>query len=651
MRWCVIGFVMAAACAAKARPAAVVVPRAQPAIAIVDAPPAAPAWPVPVRVLRWGTGGALEVAGELPGLARVPDEPWMAEPIAWPRDAAGWAALVDELRAHDVPGIALRERPVRGDVLAELGALPALRYVDLSGASLDAAAVARLAMEDRLLGLYLAHTGLDDATLAGVLARHPAIEVLDLDGTDAGERTAAEAARLPRLRTLTMADTRLVERDGVVLARATALQVVDLSRTAVGPATAQRLAERPLTELYLARTRVAAGARHLAPLAATLTRLDLSDQDVEDDDVAWLAAAGGLIELNLGGTKVGDATARIIAALPLVRELDLAESRIGPGGARALAALGGLERIDLAATRADDAAVAALLALPALRVLRLDDTAVGDRAFAAARPPSLRELYLARTKITDRALAVLDHTPGLIALGVRRTRITDASIARIARLTALHTLDVGELDVSADRLADLAPLVALERLYLDKTRSGDATIAAIARARLRVLHAADTMVSDASLDALAAMPLEELAVGESQLTAELTARVEAWPRLAVLSLAGLPIDDAAAARLLVARNLRVLDLSATELDDPSPLAGLDRLETLGLSQRMIGTAGIRAIAGLPRLRELVVSQCGLRDDVLPVLAGMRALRKLDLRWNPVTLAAARRALPHIELEK
>lgn len=626
-------------------------------------PPAAPAWPVPVRVLRWGERG-LELVGELPGLAALPDEPWMAEPITWPADSATWSALLDELRVHDVPGLALRERPIRPEVLAQLGELPALRYLDLSGASLDAAAIGRLANRDALVGLYLARTGLDDATLAAVIDRHPGLEVLDLDDTGAGDLAATAAGTLPRLRTITLADTAVTDRGGIALARATALGVVDLSRTRVGAGTARALAERPLTELYLARTDVHGAAWDLAPINDTIVRLDLSDQDVDDEAIGWIELAEHLVEANLGGTRVGDPTVRRLAALPLLREVDLAETRLTAAGARALAARVTLQRVDVAATRVDDRAAAALLALPDLLVLRLDDTAITDRALAAPPPKPvpaaaltppepgrliLAELYLARTKVGDAGLAILDRAD-LTALGIRKTRITDATVARITRQTSLRTLDVGETQLSADALTALAPLRALERLYLDGTRSGDPTFAALAGARLRVLHAGGTMLSDASLDVLAAMPLEELSVPETLLTAAITERLDAWPRLAVLALNDLPIRDEHAARLVSARRLRVLDLSATEVDDPSPLAGLARLEVVGLSQRMIGTSGVRALASLPRLRQLALSQCGLGPDVLPVLAGIRTLRKLDLRGNPVTLGQARRALPGVDLD-
>ena len=79
---------------------AVVAPQPPPAAPVVAPPP----WPVPLRVLRWGPRGLDEV-GRLPGLATLPTEPWLVEPIDRPRDAATWAALIGELARHDVPEI------------------------------------------------------------------------------------------------------------------------------------------------------------------------------------------------------------------------------------------------------------------------------------------------------------------------------------------------------------------------------------------------------------------------------------------------------------------------------------------------------------------------------------------------------------------
>jgi|GEM_PF-2751849 len=66
---------------AACRPAAPVVAPVEPVplpAAIVAVAPAPPEWPVPMRVLRWGAHG-LEPIGTLPGLATLPDEPWLAD--------------------------------------------------------------------------------------------------------------------------------------------------------------------------------------------------------------------------------------------------------------------------------------------------------------------------------------------------------------------------------------------------------------------------------------------------------------------------------------------------------------------------------------------------------------------------------------------
>lgn len=628
-------------------------PVVQPA-AVVSAPepppiPAPPAWPVPVRALRWGADGVVEV-GVLPGLDALPEGPWMAEPLGSIDDPTTRLELFDELARHEVPGLALRDRVVTADDLQALSMAPDLRYLDLSGAELAVDAIAAAPATTRLTRLYLARTGLDEAAVLALLTRCPLIEVLDVADTGAGDRTLATAAEAPGLRGLAMAGTAITDGGGLILAEALHLEVLDLARTRAGDDTAHAVAALPLQELYLAKTKVSAkAALDLAPLATTLVRVDLSDLAVDDKAVAWLEAAGGLVEADLGGTKVGDLTAARLASLPALREVDLAETRVGPRGAVALAAVPALERVDLAATTVDDASVRALLAVPALLMLRLDDTAITDAALTAAPPPGLRELYLARTKVGDAGLAILDRTPGLTALGLRRTRAGLATVERIARLSGLRTLDVGSIEVPHEALAALAALPALERLYVDATRTGDVTLAAIAQARLRVLHAQETDVSDESLDLLAAMPLEELAIGDTRVTGALLGRLAAWPRLRTLSLVGLGIDDAAAALLPTARRLGMLDLSSTEITDTAPLVPLRRLAVLGLSHTRVDRDDVTRLAALPRLAELYLSDTALGVDVLPILAAFPALRRLDLRGSRIRPAQARRALPGIEL--
>ncbi|HEX7837005.1 MAG TPA: hypothetical protein VF469_06050, partial [Kofleriaceae bacterium] len=74
--------------------------------------------------------------------------------------------------------------------------------------------------------------------------------------------------------------------------------------------------------------------------------------------------------------------------------------------------------------------------------------------------------------------------------------------------------------------------------------------------------------------------------------------LSAWPRLRTLSLTGLLVTDQALPLLAARPSLVALDLSATDVHDPSPLAALPRLRTLGLAQTKLSRAGNAAVKRL-----------------------------------------------------
>jgi len=105
-------------------------------------------------------------------------------------------------------------------------------------------------------------------------------------------------------------------------------------------------------------------------------------------------------------------------------------------------------------------------------------------------------------------------------------------------------------------------------------------------------------VSDAGLAALRAFTeLDELTIGDSRVHGGI-ADLSAWPRLRTVSLVGLELGDKAVAQLAAHLPLAVLDLSATEIRDPSALAALPHLRTLGVAQTRLSAAGVAAVKRL-----------------------------------------------------
>src|SRR5262249_31068373 len=151
-----------------------------------------------------------------------------------------------------------------------------------------------------------------------------------------------------------------------------------------------------------------------------------------------------------------------------------------------------------------------------------------------------------------------------------------------------------------EALARLGELHALERLYLDQVHVNDAVLASLASAKdaLRVLHLAGSDVSADGLAALHALTdLEELTIVDTRMHARI-ADLSAWHRLRTLSLVGLDITDSALPSIAAHPSIAMLVLSATEIRDPSPLAALPHLRTLGVAQTRLSSAGAAALRRL-----------------------------------------------------
>jgi Leucine-rich repeat (LRR) protein len=564
-------------------------------------PPPAPVvtqslWPVPVRVMTWTSDGIVQV-GELPDHppATPLDLPWFVEPTK-ELDEHAFAKLVVALRSEHVPGLSLRGQPALPLAkLSEVPELTALVLDDTPTADDDLADV-----HVALKRLYLQRTRVSDAGVAAFATHEPQLEVLDLEGCAVGDPAATAIAGLANLHALDLAGTRITDAGGAALGALHQLEILDLGKTKIAARTIAAIRPLALRELFIPQTLVGPEIATLGGYAPGLVRFDASSLASEykpsDADVAWLAAAPNLVEAALSEANVDDKLAIPLAALPHLRELRLASTKITNAAVKKIAVRSELHELDLADTPVDDASAAAMLVFPELHMLRLDGTPIGDAAFAVTPGAKLTELYVSSTKIGDAGTQILDHLPHLVALGLGTTKIGDATIERVAELHELRTLVLAK--TRSDKLGLLGELHALEQLFLEDTWLGDADVAKLtALHKLRVLHVAETNVSDDSLDVLRGFTrLEELTIGDTRVTAAVLA-VD-WPRLRTWSLVGLELRDPDLAAVARHPSVIALDLTGTEITDPSALAVLPSLRVLGLAETRLSKAGLDGVKQL-----------------------------------------------------
>jgi Leucine-rich repeat (LRR) protein len=330
--------------------------------------------------------------------------------------------------------------------LAEIARRPAMRRfhgLTLQDTLLfDTGPVAALAGSPYLGGLRtldLRDTHLDDERLAIILASgaYPRLHDLDLSDSRLEQQWTLDglhglqAARFaPHLVSLAIGGRHLGDDVVDILAQLPRLERLDIHSSELTDAGLRALAALDHRYHYLDLARgafTAAGAAALiaAPVAANLTYLNLSSNQLGDEGYASVADAitrSGLIDLDMSGSlsdPAGPATARALAHSTItntLRRLNLSLAHFGADGATALAAAPweGLESLDLYGNGIGDqgaAAIAASNSLHRLRFLDLGDNTITDAgALALARSPHLEALTvveLGGAELADTTVSVL----------------------------------------------------------------------------------------------------------------------------------------------------------------------------------------------------------------------------------------------------
>jgi Leucine-rich repeat (LRR) protein len=130
-----------------------------------------------------------------------------------------------------------------------------------------------------------------------------------------------------------------------------------------------------------------------------------------------------------------------------------------------------LRNLCLGHTAITDAGVAHLRGMDQLQWLDLSFTATGDMAVARfAKSSQLRQLNLERTRITNGSLDVIKEFRRLEELDLSHTRIGDQALEKLPRLTRLKVLWLTGTLITDDGLAALSSLRNLEQLDVQGTR-------------------------------------------------------------------------------------------------------------------------------------------------------------------------------------
>jgi internalin A len=280
-----------------------------------------------ILAIKW-VGGSITYDWEVAGGKYIPN--------AQPRQPRWLRRYVWPEFFQEVVWVSLAGSQVTDEVMAQVGELGSLERLTLSNVSVTDAGMAHLrgltglqvlslgldernrcisltplARLIRLRGLELFNT-IDDAALAHLSGMRDleelAVHAPCPDVTDAG---LAHLARLTKLRTLTLRDSRVTEVGLAHLRGMTHLQTLMLPR---------------------AQVRSLAPLRHLNGIQA----LDLSRAPIDDAGLAPIASLTALTRLRLDQTQITDESLALLASLPRLRFLSIRGTPVTDAGIAAL---------------------------------------------------------------------------------------------------------------------------------------------------------------------------------------------------------------------------------------------------------------------------------------------------------------------------
>jgi tRNA A-37 threonylcarbamoyl transferase component Bud32/Leucine-rich repeat (LRR) protein len=348
------------------------------------------------------------------------------ETALWVLERGGTVSViaVGRHRAHSKKGSSVPPDESVGDseAILDAGKLPAGAFyiagVELhTGIWLSASEMARLAKLPRLESLDLADTRFADSEITS-LKSAPSLIHLDLQDTPLSDVGLASLKNLTNLRSLQLSRTRI---SGTVLQNLTTLtelKELQLEGTPLRDRELRHLKELPhLTSLNLARTEVVGAwdgeirgpsLQHVWRLKE-LTTLDLSRLHLQPNALTLPGRVEVPVRvLRLTGAKVSDDGLKHLSGLTSLRELSLGSTSVTDEGMKHLTWMAELEHLDVADTVVGDGGLKVMGALSSLKSLNLQGTIVSDAGLVHLRNlKGLQTLDLAGSKVTAAAVASL----------------------------------------------------------------------------------------------------------------------------------------------------------------------------------------------------------------------------------------------------
>jgi serine/threonine protein kinase len=324
----------------------------------------------------------------------------------------------------------------------------------------------------------------------------------------------------------------------------------------------------------------------------------------------WVLRSGGQVHVEDGQGKV--TVVYQPATLPKgalkLRALAIADRKdVTDASLVRLRELPSLKEISLINTGISDEGLEHIKSLKTLETLWLGGSPISDAGLKAIRELlALQALSIQSVAVTDDGLQHLRAFKKLTGLKINCANVTDAGLWHIRFLKGLSSLHIQCAGVTDAGLENLSGLDELSFLALECPRingSGFKYLAGLKK--LRTLHSAQTPINDAALAHLGGLDLWSLAFAEANVTDAGLQHIANLKELRELTLWDMKITGSGFKSLAKVHWLAHLSLVGTRVDDTG-VAALTALglHTLDLSRTRVTDACVEHLKKMKRLRRL-----------------------------------------------
>lgn len=320
---------------------------------------------------------------------------------------------------------------------------------------------------------------------------------------------------------------------------------------------------------------------------------------VNNDVLAYLAKCHKLRRLYLSHARINNEGLLAVADFPRLESLSIGGRDLWDSGVTRFLMAASPLNIRITESKCDGGFLDAAGVHKYASTLEVFHSPITDHSIAAlGGSVSLASICLDNTRVSDSGIERLQGISSLRSLRLTSNKISGAALRNFRRLEELIIFDE---NLSAGSLGGIATLTSLNVLAVRGQGCGDAVANAVKDLpSLRDLHLHDSGLSDEAVMLLRRAPaLKTFGISQQTISREFLGVIAQLPLLSELSLRHSTIERDSLRELLGKAELRVLDLSGSDVTDND----IDVLRTLRLTKLNVSSTHISR-EGISRLKDM-----------------------------------------------